>query len=101
MLPGTAELCSRTRARWSAGYRAPEQQAQDLEGKSREYPSVHRLPSGESQLQNRGKERDINCSTWYPLPHPSYLEADTGEVLTSALEGRPRVEGKAAATARQ
>lgn len=31
MLPDTAELCPKTRAQWSAGYRAPGQGVQDLE----------------------------------------------------------------------
>lgn len=78
MLPGAAELCPRTRARWSAGYRAPERQVQGLGGVGGQSIlwSVGHLQEKASFRTEERKRYQLLC----PLSHPhlSHLEADTG-----------------------
>lgn len=83
MQPGAAELCPGTRARWSAGYRAPEQQLRDLGGEEQS------ILGFVGHLQNRGKEKGSNCSA--PSPDSIALFSPGGWHRLSSDLGSRRV----------
>lgn len=97
MLPDTAELCPKTRAQWSAGYRAPGQGVQDLGRGGTEYLKDHGTPLGGGKLQKRMEEPEdsLHCS-YPPIPSTlSHLEAGREAAQIWVLEGHPREEGRA------
>lgn len=97
MLPDAAELCSKTRARQSAGYRAPGQGVWDLGRGGTEYLKGYGAPLGRGRFQNRIRNKGGILSVFLsPIPSTlSHLAARRGAVLIWAPEGHPREEGRA------